>query len=107
MNDETKGLVDREILDKVKPGTVIINTSRSGIMDEGALLDGLNSGRIGGAGLDVLSGEPNIGDNPLLDYARRNNNLVITPHCAGYSPEAVQIVCKRAAEKVIDCLNNN
>ena len=107
LNDETRGLVSRQILDKVKQGTVIVNTSRSGVMDESALLDGLQTGRIGGAGLDVLSGEPNIGNNPLLNYARHNHNLVITPHCAGYSPEAVQIVCRRAAEKVIDCLKNS
>jgi phosphoglycerate dehydrogenase-like enzyme len=99
---ETDGMIDRSLLESVKSGAIIINTSRANIVDELALLDGLKCGRIGGVGLDVLSGEPDIQDHPLVEYSRANSNLIITPHCGGYSPDAVRVVCKRAAEKIFD-----
>lgn len=98
---DTRGLVSRELLSLTKRGAFIINTSRGQIIDEEALLDSLLSGQIGGAGLDVLDGEPNISEHNLVDYARNNSNLLISPHCAGYAPEAVNKVCTRAAEKVV------
>ncbi len=102
LNSETDGLISRDLLERIKPGAIIINTSRSAVLDESALLDGLKSGQIGGAGLDVLAGEPNIKENPLVEYSRSHRNLVITPHCGGYAPDAVRMVCRRAAEKIFD-----
>ncbi len=99
---DTDGMINRVLLESVKPGVIIINTSRANIVDEIALLDGLKSGRIGGVGLDVLKGEPDIKGHPLVEYSCANNNLIITPHCGGYSPDAVRVVCKRAAEKIFD-----
>lgn len=104
LNDETKGLVSAALLERVKPGAVLINTSRGAIVDEGALLAALNGGRLGGAGLDVLEGEPAIADHPLVAYAREHSNLLITPHIGGFSPDAVRIVCRRAAEKILEHL---
>ena len=104
LTDETNGLVSRELLEQVKPGVTIINTSRGAVIDEGALLAGLLSGRIGSAGLDVLDGEPDIDKHPLVDYARRHDNLLITPHCGGFSPDAVRQVCAHAAGKIRECL---
>lgn len=101
LSEETRGLVSRELLENVKPGSVIINTSRGAIIDEAALLDMLKSGRLGGAGLDVLEGEPDIQDHPLVEYAREHDNLVITPHCGGFSPDAVALVCAHAAKKIL------
>ena len=98
---DTRGLISRDLLNSMKQGTFIINTSRGQIIDERALLDSLLSGQTGGAGLDVLDGEPNISKHNLVDYARNNHNLLISPHCAGYAPEAVNKVCIRAAEKVV------
>lgn len=104
LSEETRGLVSRPLLEMAKPGLILINTSRGAIVDEAALLDGLESGRIGAAGLDVLDGEPDIKAHPLIDYARHHDNLLITPHIGGFSPDAVRRVCRRAAEKIIDRL---
>lgn len=100
LSAETRGLVSRDLLEKAKPGLILINTSRGAIVDEAALLDGLTSGRIGAAGLDVLDGEPDIADHPLARYAQTHDNLLITPHIGGFSPDAVRRVCQRAAEKI-------
>jgi D-3-phosphoglycerate dehydrogenase len=97
LNDETIGLVSAAAFAEIKPGAIFINTSRSAIADEAALLAGLESGRIAAAGLDVLDGEPDISGNPLLGYARARDNLLITPHCGGFSPDAVAIVSAHAA----------
>ncbi len=100
LNAGTKNLISSELLEKIKPGAIVINTSRGGIINENALLRCLESGRIAAAGLDVLDGEPTIEGHPLLQYARSHENLLITPHCGGFSPDAVKIVCARAAEKL-------
>lgn len=100
LGSQTRNLVSAEVFACMKPGCIFVNTSRSGLVDERALLEGLESGRLAAAGLDVLGGEPNIASNPLLGYARTNDNLLITPHCGGFSPDAVRIVCGVAAEKI-------
>ncbi len=104
LSDETRGLVSAKLLAVTKPGAIFINTSRGAIVDEGALLEALESGRLGAAGLDVLEGEPEIAGHPLIAYARENDNLLITPHCGGFSPDAVRLVCRRAAEKITAAL---
>ena len=100
LTDETRGLVSRDLLRRMKPGAIFINTSRGPIADESALLDVLENGLLGAAGLDVLDGEPEIAEHPLIAYARAHDNLLITPHCGGFSPDAVRLVCRRAAEKI-------
>jgi phosphoglycerate dehydrogenase-like enzyme len=104
LSDETRGLVSRALFESVKPGTIFINTSRGAIADEAALLDGLRSGRIGAAGLDVLEGEPDTAEHPLVRYSREHDNLLITPHCGGFSPDAVRVVCRHAAGKIAAAL---
>jgi len=104
LSDETRGLVSRDLLEAAKPGLILINTSRGAIVDEAALLDGLESGRLGGAGLDVLDGEPDTADHPLITYSQSHDNLLITPHCGGFSPDAVRLVCARAAQKIVEHL---
>ncbi len=104
LNDDTRGLVSAALLQQVKPGAVLVNTSRGAIVDEGALLAALQGGRLGGAGLDVLDGEPAIDAHPLVQYARKHTNLLITPHIGGFSPDAVRIVCGRAADKILEHL---
>jgi phosphoglycerate dehydrogenase-like enzyme len=104
LTPETTGMVTRALLEQVKPGAVILNTSRGAIVDERALLDGLKTGRIGGAGLDVLEGEPKTADHPLVEYGRSHPNVLITPHIGGFSPDAVRIVCRRAGEKIVEHL---
>ena len=101
LSEETTGLLSPELLANIKPGAIVINTSRGAIIDEAALLGGLESGRIGAAGLDVLDGEPEVDQHPLIVYSRNHNNLIVTPHIGGFSPDAVRVVCRRAAEKIM------
>ena len=74
------------------------------MIDEDALLDALEKGHVGAAGLDVLSAEPDPSGCGLVVYAKTHQNLIITPHCGGFSPDAVRIVCRRAMEKIMDRL---
>jgi phosphoglycerate dehydrogenase-like enzyme len=75
----TRHLIDARALARMKPTAVLVNTSRGELVDEAALADALRSGRIGGAGLDVLSAEPPSADHPLLSTPE----TVLTPHVAG------------------------
>ncbi|MBD5220715.1 MAG: D-2-hydroxyacid dehydrogenase [Bacteroidales bacterium] len=84
LTPETRNLVDARRLALMKPSAIIINTSRGPVVDEQALADALNSGRIYAAGLDVLAQEPPKADCPLLGA----RNCFITPHLAWASAEA-------------------
>ena len=86
LNEKTENLVDAAFLARCKPTAYLINTARGPVVDAAALADALNSGRLAGAGLDVLTTEPPAGDNPLL-HAK---NCLITPHIAwaGYETRA-------------------
>ena len=101
LSAETKGLVGVRQFESMKPGAIFINTSRGGVCDEAALLRALESGQLGGAGLDVLDGEPDTAEHSLVRYARSHDNLLITPHCGGFSPDAVRRVCAHAADKAL------
>lgn len=100
LSSGTMGLVTKALIDSMKPGAFLVNTSRGAIVDESALLAALEVGRLAGAGLDVLDGEPNTSDHPLVRYARTHENLLITPHIGGFSPDAVRVVCAHAAGKI-------
>ena len=84
LTDETRGMVNREMISKMKDGAVIINTSRGAVLNEEDVAEALRSGKLGGLGADVLSKEPPDPDHPLLSAP----NAVITPHCAWTSREA-------------------
>jgi D-3-phosphoglycerate dehydrogenase len=80
---ETAGLIGVEALKKVKPGVIIVNAARGGLIDEQALADAVRSGHVGGAGLDVFSTEP-CTDSPLFDLPA----VVVTPHLGASTAEA-------------------
>jgi D-3-phosphoglycerate dehydrogenase len=105
LTDNTKGLFSEKHFAAVKAGSIFINTSRGAVIDENALLEALESKRIRAAGLDVLTDEPQIEKSLLLPYAKTHDNLLLSPHCGGFSHDAVKIVCRRAAEKIIEHLN--
>jgi glycerate dehydrogenase len=86
MNDRNRGFVDRSLIGRMKPGAFFINASRGGLVTERDLADALNSGRIAGAAVDVVSTEPVRPENPLLKAA----NCVITPHIAWATATARQ-----------------
>ncbi|GMG87194.1 D-2-hydroxyacid dehydrogenase [Biformimicrobium ophioploci] len=88
LTEQTDRLVDAAFLQNMKPGALLVNTARGGLVDEAALAAALRSGKLGGAALDVLSVEPPPSDHPLLDGDIPN--LLITPHSAWISREARQ-----------------
>jgi len=85
---ETGGMIDRRVLRGMKPGAILINTARGGIVVEQDLADALRAGELAGAGVDVLSVEPPPPDHPLL--ADDVPNLIVTPHNAWASQAARQ-----------------
>ena len=91
LNDETRGLIDGEMLARLPAGAILINTSRGAVVDEPALLAALDSGHLAGAGLDVVADELSGGPSQaLLAYARDHDNLIITPHMGGATVESME-----------------
>jgi D-3-phosphoglycerate dehydrogenase / 2-oxoglutarate reductase len=100
LSPETRNLIGARELARMKPSAFLINTSRGGIVDEGALAEALKAGRLAGAALDVLLVEPPPPDYPL----RKLPNVVLTPHLAFYSRESVIELQTKAAEEVARAL---
>ena len=97
----SRRLIGRDEISKMKPGAVLINTSRGGVLDETALLEALDEGRLAGAALDVVEGEPDIGaSHPLLRYARSHSNLIVVPHIGGCTAESFEKTELFLAKKV-------
>ena len=96
--DNTRGLVGARELALMKADAILINTARGGLVDEQALAAALRAGCLGGAGLDVLSMEPPVGDHPLL--AGDVPGLIVTPHVAWASREARQRLVHEMAENI-------
>ncbi len=98
----TRNLIDARALARMKPSAVLINTSRGGMVDEGAVADALRSGALAGAALDVFASEP-LGPEPASTFADVPN-LLLTPHVAGNTHESVDRVAKMIVEAVIEAL---
>ena len=96
LTEQTRNLMNAERLSWMKPGAILLNTSRRALIDEAALTDALNSGRLAGAGLDVLAVEPPPPTNPLL----RARNCIMTPHLAWATKAARSRLMKIAVENV-------
>lgn len=91
LNDESRGLMGRENLSRMKKGALLINTARGPVVDAQALADALESGALGGAGIDVFETEPPLDPtHPLL----RAPNTIVTPHVAFASAESMEARCK-------------
>ncbi|WP_244917409.1 2-hydroxyacid dehydrogenase [Mycobacterium shimoidei] len=88
----THNLLGADELAAMKPGAVLVNTSRGGVVDEAALVDALRSGRLGAAGLDVFAVEPVAPDNPLLGL----DNVALTPHVSWYTVDTMRRYLEQA-----------
>ena len=97
---DTTGLLNHETIGRCKPGVLLINAARGGIIDEVALHDALESGQVGGAGLDVFVEEPPPGDHPLVIHPR----VICTPHLGASTEQAQVNVSIAVAEQVRDYL---
>ena len=102
LTDTTKNLINAETLALMKPTAYLINTGRGPLVDETALLEALENGKIAGAALDVLVKEPPEKDNPLIQAAKRLPNLLITPHIAWASDSAVTTLVNKIAQNIED-----
>jgi len=94
LNDATRSFLDRAKLERTKPGVIIVNTARAGIVDEPALVDLLHSGRIGHYATDVFGKEPPPPEEPLLDL----DNVTLTAHAGYNTPEAAMTMYRRAID---------
>lgn len=99
LTDKTRNLIDQTRVAMMKPGVRIINCARGGLIDEAALLEGLSSGRIAGAALDVFVKEPPAGSKLL-----QCDNVVLTPHLGASTDEAQQAVSVKIAEAISNFL---
>src|SRR4029077_3492690 len=98
---QTRGMMNAAVFAKMKKGAYIINTARGPLIDEPALVAALDSGQVGGAGLDVVTPEPLAKDSPLLG----RDNVIISPHTAFYSIEALEELQTKCASDVARVLS--
>ncbi len=124
LTQETFHLIDNDAISRMKDGVLIVNTARGAIIDTEALIQGLNSGKIGGAGLDVLEGELLIKEERELTHAistlpkaqlelllqdhalMKMPNVIVTPHLAFYSKEALLKILDTTLKNVFDLIEN-
>ncbi|MDO5552153.1 MAG: phosphoglycerate dehydrogenase [Planctomycetia bacterium] len=102
LNDKTHHMINEKSITKMRPGIVIINTARGGIIDEAAVAVALKSGKIGGIGLDAFEEEP-LKDSPLIGL----DNVVLTPHTGAHTGEAVQTMGTMAVKNLINVLSGH
>jgi len=98
LTPETHHLIGAGELARMKPGAILINTARGALVEPQAVIEALRSGRLGGAGIDVLDAEPPPPDHPLL--TARLSNLIVTPHIAWASRQAQQKLADESIENI-------
>lgn len=102
LTTRTRGLINARTLGLMKPTAYLINTARGALVEQAALVAALRAGRLAGAGLDVFETEP-LHDNPFVEF----DNVVLTPHCAGGTHEAVDASLEVALQNVVAVLNGH
>ena len=100
LTKETRGLIDADAFARMKPGVLLLNAARGGIVDEAALLEAVDSGKVAGAALDVFEQEPLPRDHPLLS----RDQIVVTPHLGAATDQAQLNVAVAVAQQVRDYL---
>ncbi len=101
LTPQTRGLLGNDAFAKMKKGVLIVNTARGPLIDENALVAALDAGQVGGAALDVVATEPLAKDSPLLG----RDNVIVTPHTAFYSIEALDELQSKCANDVARVLS--
>ncbi len=99
-NRNTTGLINAAVIERMRPGVLLLNVARGGVIDEQDLADALRSGKVGGAGIDVYNTEPPTG-SPLLDAP----NTLLTPHLGASTAEAQVAVAEEVAEQILEVLD--
>ena len=100
LSRETRGLLGRRELASMRPGSLLVQTSRGGVVDEDALVDALRSGHLAGAGIDVYKTEPPPQDHPFFSMEQ----VVLTPHTAALTEQAMRRMAVDAAQGILDVL---
>ncbi len=98
LNDETKNMINLDLMKQMKKNCIIINAARGGIINENDLNEALNKNYIYGAGLDVFEDEPPKSDNPLL----KNDKVFLSPHTAAFTKECMERMGKETIQNIID-----
>lgn len=106
LSRDTYHLLDVEEFDKMKKDAIVVNVARGSLINEQALADALNQGKIAGAALDVYSAEPMEKDNPIMSVEDKNR-LVLTPHSAWSTKEALVTLVGKVAENIIEFKKKN
>lgn len=101
LTDQTRGLIGAREISRMKPGALLVNTARGAVVDTAALVNALNSGHLGGAGIDVFDVEPIPPDHPLLAC----DQVVLTPHVADQNPQGMEILNRGAVDNVLAFLD--
>ena len=102
LNDETKNMINLDLLKTMKKNCIIINAARGGIINENDLDKALNDNLIFGAGLDVFETEPPKNNNPLL----KNDKVFLSPHTAAFTDECMIRMAKETTQNIIDFFDN-
>jgi D-3-phosphoglycerate dehydrogenase/C-terminal binding protein len=111
LNDATRGMINERSLGHVKPGAILVNTSRGGVCDLAAVGEAIRAGKLGGAALDVVPQEPPPPDHPVIAAWRRreawiDGRLILSPHAAFYSVPGQADLRRKAAETVVSYLRD-
>jgi D-3-phosphoglycerate dehydrogenase len=98
LNDETRGLMNKQTFALMKPDAALVNTARGGLVVEADLVDAIKSGELAGAGLDVFEVEPTPTDNPLYEL----DSVIVSPHIAGSDDLSIKDMGLEAAQCIVD-----
>lgn len=104
LNEDSRGMINKDTIAKMKPGALLINAARGPVVDSQALADALNSGYLGGAGIDVFETEPPLDPaHPLL----HSKNTIVTPHVAFASAESMEDRCKIVFDNIAQWMDGH
>src|SRR5262249_26077816 len=103
LTSDSRGLIGQKQIRRMKPGALLINTARGPVVESEALVEALNAGHLGGAGLDVFDEEPIPTEHPLLACQQ----VVLTPHNADQTPEGMELLNAGVVDNVIAFLQGH